>query len=316
MKIAILYNQLSPNAAADEADVLDQVNLVEKNLILLGHSVHHLQVNLNLKGVKESLENGTFDAVFNLTESIDNFGELITFGPALLDVLKIPYSGSSYESIFLTSNKPVTKKLMQFHGIPTPTAITMSNENQIIDSKRCIIKPSWEDGSLFLDEECVVSGSELKKRISTIDFKYFFVEQYIDGREFNVSILTSPNGAEVLKPAEIIFTNYDSNKPRIVGYSAKWNADSFEYKNTQRSFPEISNTLKNTLTKICMECWAAFNLRGYARVDFRLDEFENPYVLEINANPCISPDSGFVAALNESKIMEVDAIQRIIDDLN
>ncbi|MDD2563610.1 MAG: ATP-grasp domain-containing protein [Salinivirgaceae bacterium] len=316
MKMAILYNELSENAAADEADVLDQVNLVEKHLVSLGHSTEHIQVSLDLKTLRKTLERGQYDALFNLTESIDNFGELITFGPALLDVLKIPYTGSSYEAIFLTSNKPIAKKIMQFHDIPVPLSITLENLNQIKDTTRYIIKPIWEDGSLFLDEECVVTGARLKERIYDIDFRFFFIEQYVDGREFNISILASSNGPVVLVPAEIVFTNYDNEKPKIVGYAAKWNTESFEYQNTQRSFTKISSTLRRELNHICLQCWDSFNLKGYARVDIRLDEYEAPYVLEINANPCISPDSGFIAALNESGIQEVDAIRRIVEDLN
>lgn len=317
MKIAILYNKVSENAADDESDVLDQVELVENNLIKLGHTVEHIQITLDMQSVKNKLIDGSYDVVFNLTESIDNHGELITFGPALVDVLKIPYSGSSYEAIFLTTNKPVTKILLEHSGILTPQTITPQNINTIDVNKRYIIKPIWEDGSLFLDENCVVYGKELIERIIDIDFRYFFVEQYIDGREFNISILTQlSKEPQVLKPAEIVFKNYSGDKPKIVGYSAKWAEESFEYKNTVREFPTLSQTLHNKLNKVCTDCWKLFKLKGYARVDIRLDEHENPYVLEINANPCISPDSGFVAALKESGITETEAIERIINDLN
>ncbi|HQA75627.1 MAG TPA: ATP-grasp domain-containing protein [Salinivirgaceae bacterium] len=317
MKIAILYNKVSENAADDESDVLDQVELVENNLIKLGHVVEHIQITLDMQSVKNELVDGNYDAVFNLTESIDNHGELITFGPALVDVLKIPYSGSSYEAIFLTTNKPVTKILLERYGILTPQIITPQNINTIDVNKRYIIKPIWEDGSLFLDEDCVVYGKELIERMKEIDFRYFFVEQYIDGREFNISILTRlSEEPQALKPAEIVFKNYSGNKPKIVGYSAKWEVESFEYKNTIREFPTLSKTLHNKLNKICVDCWKLFKLKGYARVDIRLDKNENPYVIEINANPCISPDSGFVAALKESGITETEAIERIIKDLN
>ena len=317
MKIAILYNKVSENAADDESDVLDQVELVENNLIKLGHTVKHIQITLDMQSTKNELIDGDYDAVFNLAESIDNHGELITFGPALVDVLKIPYSGSSYEAIFLTTNKPVTKILLEHSSILTPQTISPQNINAIDINKRYIIKPIWEDGSLFLDEDCVVYGKELIDRIIDIDFRYFFVEQYIDGREFNISILTQlSQEPQVLKPAEIVFKNYSGDKPKIVGYSAKWAEESFEYKNTVREFPSISQTLHDKLNKVCTDCWKLFKLKGYARVDIRLDEHENPYVLEINANPCISPDSGFVAALKESGITETEAIERIINDLN
>ncbi len=317
MKIAILYNKISDNATDDEADVLDQVELVEANLVKLGHHVEHVQLTLNLQLANNILSNGKYDAVFNLSESIGNHGELITFGPALVDVLKIPYSGSSYEAIFLTTNKPVTKILLEHYGILTPQTISFMNINEVDINKRYIIKPIWEDGSLFLDEECVVYGAQLIERVKNIDFRYFFIEQYIDGREFNISVLaTLSKEPEVLKPAEIIFDNYTNNKPKIVGYSAKWKTDSFEYKNTIRKFPILSQTLHDKLKKICTDCWKSFKLKGYARIDIRLDQNENPYVIEINANPCISPDSGFVAALKESGISDLEAIKRIISDLN
>ncbi|HON18936.1 MAG TPA: ATP-grasp domain-containing protein [Salinivirgaceae bacterium] len=316
MKIVILHNQISDNASADEADVLDQVNLVHENLLTLNHTVEIFPVSLNLYELKNYLEIVKPDAVFNLVESLNNQGELIALVPALLEVLKVPFTGSSYEATFLTSNKTVAKKLMQFHRINTPSVITEHNFHQASSKKRYIIKPIWEDGSLYLDEENVVDGEELKKRALSIDWKNFFVEEYIDGREFNISILSTSNGPLVLNPAEIVFQNYHSEKPKIVGYKAKWHEDSFEYQNTVRQFPTIDPELKSRLNKVCVDCWNAFQLKGYARVDIRLDHNQTPYVLEVNPNPCISPDSGFIAALADSGIPILEAINNIINDLN
>ena len=121
-----------------------------------------------------------------------------------------------------------------------------------------------------------------------------------------------------MPPAEIVFVNYDINKPRIVDFKAKWEMESFEYINTVREFPgkrskyEVGERLKESA--LCM--LEVFGLKGYARVDVRTDSNDNVFVIEINANPCISPDGGFVAATKEAGYPFTDVIQRIINDLN
>ena len=139
-----------------------------------------------------------------------------------------------------------------------------------------------------------------------------------DGREFNISLLAGKDGPEVLPPAEIVFVNYDENRPRIIDFKAKWEIDSFEYINTVREFPgkKINNHLATNLKEAALSCWHLFSLKGYARVDVRTDNNDNVFVIEINGNPCISPDGGFVAATKEAGYPFTDVLQRIINDLN
>ena len=110
--------------------------------------------------------------------------------------------------------------------------------------------------------------------------------------------------------------NYAPDKLKIVDYKTKWDADSFEYNNTIRNFdfPEKDAKLISSLREIALRCWNLFSLRGYARVDFRVDNNGKPWVLEINSNPCLSPDAGFAAALKQAKIKYHDAIGFIIDN--
>ena len=112
--------------------------------------------------------------------------------------------------------------------------------------------------------------------------------------------------------------NYDDNKARIVDFKAKWEMDSFEYINTVREFPgnNLNKQLLKNLKEAARACWHLFGLKGYARVDARIDSNENVFVIEVNANPCISPDSGFVAATREAGYPIIDVIKRIINDLN
>ena len=142
-----------------------------------------------------------------------------------------------------------------------------------------------------------------------------FVERYIDGREFNLSLLASEEGqnVEVLPPAEIAFVDFPPGKPRIVGYAAKWRRDSYEYSHTPRQFgaERTEPLLAHMLSDLARQCWALFGLRGYARVDFRVDRWNRPWVIEINGNPCLSPDAGFMAAAKEAGLSPADVIRRI-----
>ncbi len=143
-----------------------------------------------------------------------------------------------------------------------------------------------------------------------------FAEAYIEGREFNVAIISDKNGGRVLPIAEMLFRDYTSDKPKIVDYKAKWVADSFEYNNTIRKFdfaPEDAGLI-TALREIALRCWELFGLRGYARVDFRVDNNGKPWVLEINTNPCLSPEAGFAAALEEAGIKFHEAVNLIIQN--
>src|SRR5262249_30589267 len=141
----------------------------------------------------------------------------------------------------------------------------------------------------------------------------WFAEEFVPGRELNVALLAERGGARALPVAEIRFDAFPADKPRIVGHAAKWNIDSFEYRNTRRSFA-VEPQVRERLRRVALDCWALFKLDGYARVDFRVDERGKPWVLEVNANPCLSPDAGFAAALAEAGIGYEAAVERLIDD--
>jgi D-alanine-D-alanine ligase len=126
-------------------------------------------------------------------------------------------------------------------------------------------------------------------------------------------LIAGRSGPRALPVAEIRFDAFPADKPRIVGYAAKWHSDSFEYQNTPRSFA-VEPELDEQLRRLALECWALFRLEGYARVDFRVDERGSPWVLEVNANPCLSPDAGFAAALAEAGIGYEAAVATLIDD--
>jgi D-alanine-D-alanine ligase len=259
------------------------------------------------------------DFIFNLVESINNKGELNYFVPALLNMYAIPYSGNSLEAIFLTTNKTITSRMMKDAGINNPASYKPSQVNQLKPGHRYIVKPVWEDGSLGITADSVfdcVPGFE--EKLKGKEDSHWFIEDFIDGKEYNISVLAGKDGPEVLPPAEIVFRDYDDSRPKIVDFKAKWEMDSFEFENTIREFPgsSLSPEFAGRLKETARSCWHLFGLKGYARVDVRADSKGNIFVIEINANPCISPDGGFVAATRQAGYPFTEVLGRIINDLN
>jgi len=121
---------------------------------------------------------------------------------------------------------------------------------------------------------------------------------------------------EILPVAEIVFEDFPKGMSRVVGYEAKWHEDSFAYVHTVRRFPEdpADAALLERVGKLAEAAWRICGLRGYARIDFRLDEDGNPCVLEVNANPCLAADAGFMAAAAKAGLTPGDVIGRILED--
>ncbi|HDP25333.1 MAG TPA: D-alanine--D-alanine ligase [Deltaproteobacteria bacterium] len=321
--IVILHNPVPEDAHKDEADVLIQAREISKALAELGYTPHMLPFSLSSQDCMRTLNMLVPLCVFNIVESLEGDGRLIHVACSYLDHLGIPYTGAPAEAMFLTSHKVLAKRWMLLNEIPTPEWIGHGPADpvELPLPAPCIIKALWEEASIGLDESSVVMiegpgmlKALVEKRSEELKTQCF-AERFIDGREFNLSLLATTSGVEVLPPAEIVF-DFPEHKARIVDYRAKWDEASPEYKDTQRSFEFSSSdeVLLGRLKETALKCWRYFDLRGYARVDFRVDTEGLPYVLEINANPCISPDSGFVAAAHRSGITYGEVIERILAD--
>jgi D-alanine-D-alanine ligase len=318
-KVILLINKLSEHPTPDEIDVLDQAGAVEQSLDELGIAHERMFIDLNLEPLVKRFEGEKETIAFNLVESLNNNGGLVYVVPALLESMQVPCTGNPSDALFLTTQKPLAKKILAGKRIPTPEWFNADEPVRLDPQKTYMVKPSREDASVGINDENVFSGSN-PQILDTFRDKWgshFFVEEFIQGREFNISVVGGPNGPEVLWPAEILFKDFPEGKPTIVGYAAKWDEDTFEYRNTVRTFDfaDSDKPLLDNLRDLCHECWDAFNLRGYVRVDFRVDQHNRPFVLEINANPCISPDSGFYNAALRSGYIFTQIIERILNDL-
>ncbi len=296
-------------------------------------------VSLNLEEAARTLTALHPAIAFNLVESLSGKGSLIHIVPALLDALKIPYTGSGTEAIILTSNKVFAKKWLGAAGLPTPPWFTAAERREeLCVSGPWLVKSAWEHASIGLDEDSVIPEADRGRLLAEMEARRdslggaCLAEAFIDGREFNLSLLAGGrdpgcgingcdgppladrNGPEVLPPAEIRFDAYPPGKVRVVGYRSKWEEDSFEFSHTPRSFefPETDAPLLARLKELALRCWRLFDLKGYARVDFRVDKEGRPWILEVNTNPCLSPDAGFHAATLRAGLTFSEVLKRII----
>jgi D-alanine-D-alanine ligase len=322
-KVVLLHSDVAPDAAEDELDCLIQAEAIAQALRILNYKPILLPFGLDLNKTIIKLKSLKPLAVFNIVETLASRGSLIYFAPAILDTLQIPYTGCGTQAMFQTSNKPLAKKIMRDSGIATPDWIEQEGlDSQKDNANTYFIKSSWEHASIGLDEDSLINYTSKAKTLKEMNHRKeklggsCYAEAYIDGREFNVAIISGKNGVKVLPIAEMLFQDYAPDKLKIVDYKAKWNVDSFEYNNTIRkfNFQKKDAGLISSLREITLRCWNIFSLRGYARVDFRVDNNGKPWVLEINSNPCLSPDAGFAAALQQAKIQYHEAIGLIIDN--
>lgn len=323
MKAAILYNEVPAQASNDDLDTLFQVKSISE--VLMSHNndeVLAIPVSLDLTICKEKLLDFNPDYVFNLVESLDNSDRLLPIGALLLEHLKIPFTGSSANALQITSNKIIAKQLFMLGGLPTPAWFTKKNLSPNINIKagqELILKSETEHASVGLKHYIFNNINTLCSELKQLESDYksqFFAEEYINGREFNLSMLQKNNEIIVLPPAEIIFKDFNDSV-KIVDYNAKWNENTFSYKNTIRSFT-FDNTdtqLLQNLKDTAIKCWQLFNLSGYARVDFRVDKNNSIYILEINSNPCLSPDGGYAAAALNAGIKYNELIEVISTQL-
>jgi D-alanine-D-alanine ligase len=325
MKIAILHGEVAKDACPDEKDVLVQVDFVSEGLARLGHEPVAVPVSLNLTEAARTLAALCPAIVFNLVESLVGKGRLIHIVPALLEALKMPYTGAGAETMMLTSNKLLAKRWLISAGLPTPPWFTTTEGHKDLQiSGPWLIKSVWEHASIGLDEDSVVQEADRERLLAEMDARRdalggsCLAEAFIDGREFNLSLLANINESvpEVLPPAEIRFDAYPPGKVRVVGYRSKWEEGSFEFSHTPLSstFSETDAPLLLHLKELALRCWKLFDLQGYARIDFRVDKEGRPWILEVNANPCLSPDAGFLAATLHADLTFEEVLERIIGD--
>lgn len=315
MHILVLLSDVAPDAPPDELDTLVTAKAVSAALTARGHDA--VLAPFTPKTDRLRAQAAGFDVVFNLVESVEGQGLLACIAPLLLERLGAVYTGSRAATIALAGDKPMAKRVLRAAGLPTPDWAEPPLWSGLAEDARTIVKSASEDASIDLDDAAVVTGRDaVMARAERSAARYggrWFAESYVEGREFNVAVLEEMAGPRVLPVAEMRFTDWPADRPKIVGYAAKWDETSADAKRTVRRFgvEKDEPTLGRALHALALKAWALFGLKGYARVDFRVGAAGEPVILEINPNPCLEPQAGFAAAAIEAGYSYEELVERI-----
>jgi D-alanine-D-alanine ligase len=316
MKILVLHSDVPDDAPPDELDTVIAARAVAEALISRGHGAPLCAFKPDPDALRQTLAREQPAVVFNLVEALFGSGLYAALAPAMLSRLGVAYTGGTAAHFMATTDKLFAKQILRGAGLPTPDWSVPPGWSGLDPERRYIVKAADEDASVGLDDGAVVEGRAVAARAGASALCHggrWFAEAYVGGREFNLSLLGEAGGVRILPMAEMLFTDWPKDKPRIVSYAAKWHEDSPDYGGTPRRFgvEREEPALAAAMAELCRRTWAAFGLCGYVRIDFRVGG-DGPTILEINPNPGIAPDAGFAAAAAEAGLSYVEVIEKIV----
>jgi D-alanine-D-alanine ligase len=321
-RVAVLYTTVGDRLAHDEresADMTANADAVSKSLRSLGHSVYPLAFGRDIARLSSRLRRLRPDVVFNLAERPLDCNEKEPHAAALLELLDLPYTGNGPLSLTVCKNKAITKQILMAHGIPTPHYRVCSRVVQGTNGLMfpLMVKPLTEDGSLGIAEESIVANhNELRQRVRYLHEQHrqdALVEEFLAGREFSLTVLgngTLDAPYRVLPPGELV---YHSERWRVCTFLAKWDEDHPSYAAVEARYPgDVSGSLRRKLERLTLDCARIFEIRGYARIDFRLNARDEPCVLEVNPNPDLGPGTGMTRTAESAGMNYAQFLQEIL----
>jgi D-alanine-D-alanine ligase len=327
-RVALLYNEpVLPTDHPDyasEAGVLESVEAFSRALAKSDDEIVRIGLSASLPELIARLSRDRPNVVVNFCEGFGGHarGEIHITG--ILELVGLPYTGSTPESLALALDKVRSKQVLTAAGVPTAAywfirrcddlerMLIARDLRDRLATGPLFVKPAAEDASLGIDEHSVVVNSRaLFEKVKSLQTRFgdVLVEPYLDGREFNVGVIALPEPC-ALPIAEIEF-QADSELPwPIVTYDGKWTAGSRDCRATPVRCPAaIDKALARRIEKTALAAFGAIGCRDYARVDLRVTRGGELYVLEVNANPDAGPGAGLARALAAAGI-SYDAFAR------
>ena len=260
------------------------------------------------------------DLIFNLTESYAGDDTKDMHLAAYLELLDKPYTGADPHGLYLAQDKSLAKKVFAFHKIRTPF-FAVSYKGRLGHAHDIefplIVKPASEDGSIGIDASSVVgSVKELMEKIHYIQAEFdspALIEEYIEGREIYAAIL-GEEAPEPLPLVEMDLSKLPNGTPRIASGEVKWEKDSDVYKRARsRVVEDLDEKLAAKIQERAVAAYRALKLRDYGRIDLRLTDKGEIYVLEANPNPWLSSGAEFAMAARASGRTYTDMLRDIVD---
>ena len=328
MKVLFLYDVPEPpdpnqrvSGASFERDNRSAEASVFRSLRRLGHEVEPLAIYDNVFEIIETVRTFQPEVVFNCAESFYHDRAQEPNVCALLELMKVRYTGAGPDALWLCKDKALAKKVLAYHRIHVPRFVVSHRKRPVRSLKRfhypAFVKPSGEDSSDGISLASLVrTEPEAMERVKYLHQKFHcdvLIEEYIEGRELYLSVLGTQR-LTVLAPREIFFEGMPEGGPRFATAHAKWNMEYRERWNIMNGPAEpMTDEIRKKLDALAKKVYRVLKLRGFGRLDVRLNAAGEVYVIEANPNPSLDEIEDFSQAALESGI-EYDAlVQSILD---
>ena len=313
MKIGVLFDGASASGLAADLSIMGTTSVIAQCLASEGNQIVEIGVYPDAKWI-DKIRRARVDLIFNLCESIDGVAALEPPVISVLELLGIPYTGSGSWTTSLTLRKHIVNAALERAGLPVPRFALVRRGSSIpAVGFPAICKPAAEDASIGIEQRSVVRTTRtLNDRVGAMLERWdeVLVQRYVDGREVNIGIL----GDTVLPISEIKFDHMPKGMWKIVTYRSKWEEGSDEDLGSAPHCPaKLPANAAAQLRKIAMAAWRIVGGAGYGRVDLRIDERGRPWILEVNANPDISPDAGLARMARVAGIEYSALVRRICE---
>ena len=320
----ILHNRPRPDAryAEADADVMDQVRVVAEAMEQIG--IRHRTVGLSsLAELNDLLCASPEPVVFNLVETLEAPQDALLV-PSLCRSYGKAWTGNTTACLMVTTDKWQTRVALQTAGLAVPKGVLVAVGQRVkpslLGEGPFIVKPSGADASEGITAASVVprAGTAMNRLVREIHRQFgqaALVEQFVGHRELNVALIQRGRRPEALAVAEIDFSAFPPDQPHLVDYEAKWVPGSFGFDHTPHILPApLGQRQTRRVLAAALAAWEATLCQDYARVDMRLDDDGQPVILEVNANPDLSPDAGFAAALASAGLSFADFIALMLQN--
>lgn len=328
-RIAIAYNEARPPDEGEDLRVYeasvalyDAVDNVHAACVELGWTVERVVVGRDPRPLLDAAARA--DVVVNFVEDIDGDARLEAAAAWLLEWAGAAFTGSPGLALSLALDKHVAKACLSAAGVPVPAG------GLLTDAERdplpplaypVIVKPAREDASLGIERGSVVADEAAARAQAARIVGRFgqpaVVEEFIDGRDLTVALLTRGGGGappEMLPIREFDYTGMPAGLPRILTYESKWVPDSDEFRGSP-AVPAhgLSADAQRRIEAVARAAWDAIGLRDYARVDMRLPAGDAPVVIDVNPNPDLSSEAGMADTARQTGIEYREMIRRIVE---
>jgi D-alanine-D-alanine ligase len=322
ISVGVAYNEYTNTAGqqvehVSEETVKDMAEEVYRHVSQLGYRSEMVPLFHDFIDFIDRIKGGHYDILVNLCEGFKDRPLMESYVAGVYELLDISYTGNPARTLSLCQNKYLTKLVLLGAGLPTPAGQLASSVEELnYNEFPAIVKPNNEDASLGIYPQSVVHNqAELQSQVAKVISTYnqpALVEQFIHGREFNVAVMDLEQPV-ALPVSEIDFSTVPEGYPHICSYEAKWFEGHVLYNTTIPKCPApITDEQRRALQSIAVQAFKLMNCRDYARVDFRMSSAGQIYILEVNPNPDISLNAGYVRALRAAQIDYADFWNKII----